>query len=58
VWEGASEADKEYGAANTVQFAFARSDVIFHGFINFRSEGYSDSSVNVAYQIFNTITPY
>ncbi len=58
VWQGASEADQEYGIANTVQFAFARGDLVFQGFINFRVEGYSDSSLQTAYDIFSTITPY
>ncbi len=58
VWESLSEADKEYGGANTVHFAFARGDLVFDGRLNFRVEGYSASSVEVAYQIFNSITPY
>ena len=58
IWEGASDADKEYGIANTVHLAFARGDIVFYGFINLRVEGYSDSNVKTIYQIFNTITPY
>ncbi len=58
IWEGVSEADQEYGGANTVHFAFARGDLVFDGRLNFRVEGYSAQSVQVAYQIFHTITPY
>jgi hypothetical protein len=58
IWEGATEADKEYGIANTVHFAFARGDIVFHGSINLGEAGYSESNVEIVHQIFNTITPY
>ncbi len=50
-WEGANEADKEYGIANTIHFAFARGDLVFYGDVNLRQEGYSDATVQTVYQI-------
>jgi hypothetical protein len=57
IWEELSQADKEYGGANTVHFAFRRGEVVFNGKANLR-EGYSESDLTTVYQIFNTITPY
>jgi hypothetical protein len=57
IWEDLRDADKEYGIAKMILFAFRRGDIMFEGDAKLR-EGYSESDVTTVYQIFNTITPY
>jgi hypothetical protein len=57
IWEELSEADRDFGIAETVHFAFRRGDILFYGDAKL-SEGYSDSDIATVYQIINTITPY
>ena len=57
IWEELSEADKDFGIAETVHFAFRRGDIVFYGDAKL-GEGYSESDIATVYQIYNTITPY